>query len=173
MMELENPMRRIKISKVVLNIGVGKSGEPLEKAAKVLERLTGQKPSFRKAKRTIRDFGIHRKEPIGVMVTVRGEKAKELLRKLLKAREDRLPSSSFDEFGNVNFGIKEHIDIPGMKYDPDIGIFGMNVCVSLERPGYRVMRRRRMRSKVGRKHRIGREEAIEFFKREFGVEVVG
>ena len=172
-MELENPMRRIKISKVVLNIGVGKSGEPLEKAAKVLEQLTGQKPSFRKAKRTIRDFGIHRKEPIGVMVTVRGEKAKELLRKLLKAREDRLPSSSFDEFGNVNFGIKEHIDIPGMKYDPDIGIFGMNVCVSLERPGYRVMRRRRMRSKVGRKHRIGREEAIEFFKREFGVEVVG
>ncbi len=172
-MELENPMRRIKISKVVLNIGVGKSGEPLEKAAKVLEQLTGQKPSFRKAKRTIRDFGIHRKEPIGVMVTVRGEKARELLRKLLKAREDRLPSSSFDEFGNVNFGIKEHIDIPGMKYDPDIGIFGMNVCVSLERPGYRVMRRRRMRSKVGRKHRIGREEAIEFFKREFGVEVVG
>ena len=173
MMELENPMRRIKISKVVLNIGVGKSGEPLEKAAKVLEQLTGQKPSFRKAKRTIRDFGIHRKEPIGVMVTVRGEKAGELLRKLLKAREDRLPSSSFDEFGNVNFGIKEHIDIPGMKYDPDIGIFGMNVCVSLERPGYRVMRRRRMRSKVGRKHRVGREEAIEFFKREFGVEVVG
>jgi len=172
-MELENPMRRIKISKVVLNIGVGKSGEPLEKAAKVLEQLTGQKPSFRKAKRTIRDFGIHRKEPIGVMVTVRGEKAGELLRKLLKAREDRLPPSSFDEFGNVNFGIKEHIDIPGMKYDPDIGIFGMNVCVSLERPGYRVMRRRRMRSKVGRKHRIGREEAIEFFKREFGVEVVG
>ena len=172
-MELENPMRRIKISKVVLNIGVGKSGEPLEKAAKVLEQLTGQKPSFRKAKRTIRDFGIHRKEPIGVMVTVRGEKAGELLRKLLKAREDRLPSSSFDEFGNVNFGIKEHIDIPGMKYDPDIGIFGMNVCVSLERPGYRVMRRRRMRSKVGRKHRVGREEAIEFFKREFGVEVVG
>ncbi len=172
-MELENPMRRIKISKVVLNIGVGKSGEPLEKAAKVLEQLTGQKPSFRKAKRTIRDFGIHRKEPIGVMVTVRGEKARELLRKLLKAREDRLPPSSFDEFGNVNFGIKEHIDIPGMKYDPDIGIFGMNVCVSLERPGYRVMRRRRMRSKVGRKHRIGREEAIEFFKREFGVEVVG
>ena len=172
-MELENPMRRVRISKVVLNIGVGESGEPLEKAAKVLELLTGQKPSFRRAKRTIRDFGIHKREPIGVVVTVRGEKAGEVLRRLLKAKEDRLPNSSFDEFGNVNFGIKEHIDIPGMKYDPDIGIFGMNVCVSLERPGYRVMRRRRMRSKVGGKHRVGREEAIEFFKREFGVEVVG
>lgn len=173
MIELEKPMRKVRISKIVLNVGVGKSGEPLEKAAKVLEYLAEQKPSFRRAKKTVRDFGIHKKEPIGVMVTVRGPKVVELLKKLLKAKEDKLPLLSFDEFGNVNFGIKEHIDIPGTKYDPDIGIFGMNVCVSLERPGYRVMRRRWMRSKVGRKHRVGRNEAIDLFKREFGVEVVG
>lgn len=167
----QNPMREIRVGKVVLNIGLGKSGEAIERGKKVLEQITGQKPCQRRAKRTIRDFGIHRGEPIGVVVTVRKEKAEQVLRKLLEARDKRLSPSCFDEWGSVSFGIKEHIEIPGIKYDPSIGILGMNVSVLLERPGYRVARRTRRRSRVGRKQRVTREEAVSFFSEKFGVVV--
>ena len=166
-----NPMKQVRISKVVLNIGVGRSGEPLERAKKVLELLTDQKPSARYAKKTIRDFGIHKGEPIAVMVTVRGNKALDLLKRLIAAKNNTIKASSFDDHGNVSFGIKEHIDIPNMKYDPEIGIFGMDVCISLERRGYRVARRKVRRSKVGAEHRVNKEDAIEFFK-SIGIEVI-
>ena len=165
-------MQRVKIGKVVINVGVGKSGDPLERAKKMLTSLVGATPSIRKARKTIRDFGIHRGEPIALTVTLRGEKATEMLRRLLAAKNMRVPERSFDENGNCSFGIKEHIDIPGTKYDPNIGIFGMDVCVQLEKPGYRVMRRRRARSRIGKKQRVNKEEAIRFFKDVLGVEVV-
>jgi len=168
----ENPMRKMRIEKVVVNIGVGKSGEPLQRASMVLEELFGQKPSVRRARKTIRDFGVRKGEPIGVVVTLRGERAVEALKKLLQAKGNTLPASSFDENGSVSFGIKEHIDIPGVKYKPELGIFGMDVSVFITRPGYRVMYRRRAPSKVGRKHRVKKEEAIEFMRSNFGVEVV-
>lgn len=170
--EEKNPMRRVKIEKVVINIAVGESGEKLEKAVKVLESLTGQKPSRRKAKRTIREFGIRKGENIACIVTLRGEKAKEFLRRALIAIGNRIKARSFDSHGNISFGIKEHIDIPGTKYDPNIGIFGMDVCVSFERPGYRVKRRRIKKSKIGKRHRVTAIEAMEYMKREFGVEIV-
>lgn len=168
---IENPMREIRIGKVVINIAVGKSGERLEKAAKLLQQITGQKPSERKAKKTIKGFGIHKGEPIAVVVTLRKKKALEVLKLLLQAKGNIINASSFDNMGNVSFGIKEHIDIPGMKYDPEIGIFGMDVCTQLERPGYRVSRRKRARTKVGKKHLVTKEEAIAFFKNVLGVEV--
>ncbi|MEM2563974.1 MAG: 50S ribosomal protein L5, partial [Candidatus Bathyarchaeia archaeon] len=167
----ENPMLKPRIEKVVVNCCVGKSGEPLEKAMKLLEELTGQKPCFRRAKKTIRDFGIRRKEPIACLVTLRGEKAVEFLKRVLEAVDNRIPVSSFDNFGNFAFGISEHIDIPGTKYSPELGIIGMDICVSLCRPGYRVKYRRRARSKVGAKHRVTAEEAMAFMKEEFGVEL--
>jgi len=168
----ENPMLKPRIGKVVINASVGKSGEPLENAAKILENLTGQKPSRRKAKKTIRDFGIRRGEPISCVVTLRGRKAEEFLRKAFYAVENKISEKSFDEFGNFSFGIREHIELPGTKYDPDLGIIGMDVCVSMERPGYRVKRRRRARSKVGSSHLLTREESILFIKDKFGVEIV-
>ncbi len=168
----KNPMLKPKIAKVTVNIGVGESGERLRKAMKVLEMLTGQKPIPRRAKRTIKEFGIHRGENIAVMVTLRGQKAIEFLRKALEAVGWRLKASSFDSFGNFAFGIKEHISIPGVKYDPEIGIFGMDVCVTIERPGFRVMRRKRARSSVPLRHRVRREEAMEFMIKEFGVTIV-
>lgn len=167
-----NPTQQVRLGKVTLNIAVGKSGEALEKATKVLETLTGQKPSSRNAKRTIRDFGIHKGEPIAVVVTLRKAKAIEMLKRLLQAKGNSIKASSFDEYGNVSFGIKEHIDIPGMKYDPEIGIFGMDVCVSLEKPGMRVSRRRRGSSKVPSKQRVSKEEAQQFFRKVLGAEVV-
>ncbi len=169
----ENPMRRIKVGKVVVNMAVGASGERLMKAAQVLEKLTGQKPSFRKAKKTIKDFGIRKGENIACMVTLRGEKALDFLKRALAAVDFKLKRSSFDPFGNFAFGVREHISLPGVKYDPMLGIFGFDVCVSLERPGYRVERRRRRRSKVGKEHRVTREEAWEFVERELGVTLIG
>jgi len=167
----ENPMLKPRIEKVVINCSVGRSGEPLEKAMKILEELTGQKPCIRKAKKTIRDFGIRRKEPIACVVTLRGEKAKAFLSRALQAVDNRISKSSFDKYGNFTFGIKEHIDIPGTKYSPELGIIGMDVSVVMERPGYRVKRRRRARSKVGSEHLLSPDEVISFIRDEFNVEI--
>src|SRR5579864_3475341 len=164
--------RGVRIAKVVLNIGVGRSGEAIERARRVIEDIVHQKASSTQAKKSIRDFGVHKGEPIGMMVTVRGKNAPDVLKLLLQGRENRLPTTSFDDFGNCSFGIKEHIEIPGVRYSPDIGIFGMNVSAVLERPGFRVARRNRSPTKVGKKHRVARDESIEYFKQNFGVEIV-
>lgn len=165
------PMRKISISKVVVNIGVGRSGEAVERARKVLTQITGQKPSERKARESIRDFGIHRGEPIGLVVTIRGEATKELITRLLAARDKKMNESSFDSRGSVSFGVKEHIEIPGIRYDPEIGIWGMNVSVLLERPGHRTSRRLRKPAHVGKDHVVTKDEAMEFFRNEFGVAI--
>jgi large subunit ribosomal protein L5 len=169
--QLPNPMRKIRVGKVVINIGVGRSGEPLEKARHALEELTNRQPSVRGAKKSVRDFNIHKGEPISAMVTLRRDPAYEFLRRVIAANRNILKSSSFDNYGNISIGIREHIDIPGTKYNPEIGIFGMDVCVSLTRPGYRVAKKRD-RHPIGKDHRIGKEEAIRFFKEEFGAEVL-
>jgi large subunit ribosomal protein L5 len=165
-----NSMRRISISKVVINIGVGKSGEPIEKAKHALQELTGQRPSVRGARETVRDFGIHKGEPIGAMVTLRRQQAVEFLKRVITAKNNVLKFSSFDNYGNISVGIHEHIDIPGTKYNPEIGIFGMDVSLSLTRPGYRIAKKRYSR-KIGKAHRITKDEAIKYFQQQFGVEV--
>ena len=167
----DHPMRRIFIEKVVVNIGVGASGERLEKAAALLKELTGAEPSRRRAKRSIKDFGIRKGEPIGVAVTLRRDRAVEFLMKALQAVNNRVKRSSFDDRGNVCFGIKEHITIPGVKYDPAVGIWGMDVCVKLAKPGLRVQLRRRRRSRVGKPQLVTKEEAVEFFTKVLGVQV--
>ena len=165
----ESAMKAIRVGKVVINIGLGKSGEAIERGKAVLEQITGQKPSQTKAKKSIREFGVHKGEPIGVVVTVRGGGTKELIAKLLKARENKIAESSFDPRGSVSFGIKEHIEIPGTRYDPAIGILGMNVSIVLERPGYNVTRRARRTSRIGKAHQISKEDSMQYFKDNFGV----
>ena len=167
----ENPMSKPRIEKVTVNMSVGKSGEPLEKAARVLEQLTGQKPCKRKAKKTIRDFGIRKGEPMACIVTLRKGRAREFLKKALHAVDNRVSKQSFDGLGNFSFGIKEHIEIPGTKYVPELGIHGMDVSVTLSRPGHRVKRRHRAKSSVGARHLLSSEEAVLFVKEEFGVEI--
>jgi large subunit ribosomal protein L5 len=167
----EKGMKSIRVGKVVLNIGVGKSGEAIERAKKVLEQVTGQQPSQTRAKKSIRDFGVHEGEPIGVVTTLRGALTTDLINRLLAAREKKLAQSCFDPRGSVSFGIKEHIEIPGIRYDPAIGILGMNVSVVLERPGYRVSRRARRAGRIGRGHIVTKEAAIDYFKSQFGAAV--
>ena len=166
----EHPMRRVELDKIVINIGVGESGEKLKNAERILEQITGQKPVETRAKRTIQPFGIKKGEPIGCKVTLRKEKAYEFLRKVFKI-QNRLYESQFDAFGNLSFGIEEHTDL-GVPYDPAVGIFGMDVSVSLKRPGFRIKERRIQRRKIPKKQRITKEEGINFFIREFGVNVI-
>lgn len=164
-------MLKPKIDKVVVNMSIGKSGEPLEKASRVLKELTGQAPSKRKAKKSVREFGTRRGEPIACIVTLRKQEAVEFLKKVLPVIDNKVPRSHFDKHGNFSFGIKEHIEIRGVKYDPDVGIFGMDVCVSLTRPGYRVRKRRKQKTAIGTRHILTPEEAVVFAKDKLGVEI--
>jgi large subunit ribosomal protein L5 len=166
-----NPMLNPIIEKVTVNMSVGQSGRPLEQAERILKQLTNQKPSRRKAKKTVREFGIRKGENIACLVTLRGETAEEFLRKAFYAVENKLSKYSFDRQGNFSFGIKEHINIPGTKYSPELGIHGMDVSVSLGRPGYRVKRRHRAKSRIGKEHLLTAKEAILFIKDEFDVEI--
>jgi large subunit ribosomal protein L5 len=168
----EQPMLKPRIEKVVVNLNVGKSGEPLEKAFKVLKEIAGQTPVKKNAKTSIRDFGIRKGEPIACVVTLRRQPAIAFLKKVLPVVDNKVSKSSFDERGNFAFGLKEHIEIPGVKYDPDVGIFGMDICVTINRPGDRVHDRRKRKARVGKKHLLTPEESILFTKQTLGVEIV-
>ena len=170
--QTQNLMKKISLAKVVLNMGVGKSGEPIEIGKKALEQITGKKPNARNAKKSQRDWGVRKGEPIGVAVTVRGDDATKLLKRLLAAKDNQIMERSVDNEGNLSFGLKEYIDIPEIKYDPKIGILGLEVSVSLTRPGFNIKLRSRRKTKVGKNHRITKNETIKFLTEEFGVQIV-
>ena len=170
--QTQNLMKKISLAKVVLNMGVGKSGEPIETGKKALEQITGKKPNPRNAKKAQRDWGVRKGEPIGIAVTVRDNDATELLKRLLIVKDNQIKEKAFDNEGNLSFGIKEHIDIPEIKYDPKIGILGLEVSISLSRPGFNIKLRSGRKTKVGKNHRITKNDAIKFLTEEFGVEVV-
>lgn len=160
-----------RVEKVVLNCAVGEGGAKLEKAMKIIESIVNQKPEVRKAKKTIRGFGIHRGEPIALRVTLRKQAAEQFLPKALAAVNNKIKLSSIDKDGNFSFGIKEHLDIPGTRYNPELGIVGMDITVHMSKPGYRVVKRRIRPAKVGRRQRVSVTETVEFLK-SIGVEVV-
>jgi len=160
-------MRKIAIEKLVVNICVGESGDKLTKAARVLKELSDQEPVYSVARLTVRTFGIRRNEKIATHVTIRGEKAEEILNKGLQVHEYELKDRNFSTTGNFGFGIQEHIDL-GLKYDPSVGIYGMDFFVVLARPGYRVARRKHCRSRVGVQQRITKDQAKKWFITKFG-----
>lgn len=168
MSELKNPMKEVRVEKVVLNIGIGESGNKLERAKNLLEKLTDNQAVVTQSK-SRNTFGTSEGRDIGVMVTLRGSDAKKFLERAFEVKDNKIKSRSVHSNG-FSFGIGEHIDLPGIKYEPDIGIFGMDVVVSLKRPGYRV-KKRKISKGLGDDHKIGKEEAEDFIKDEFNVDV--
>ncbi len=167
----ESPMKKISLEKVVLNMGLGKSGDAITIAGNALTQISGKKPSTRNAKAAYRDWGVRKGEPIGVAVTSRGEYASALLKRLLEAKGNTINGKAFDNFGNFSFGINEHIDIPGVKYDPQIGILGLGISVTLARPGYGIRTRSKHKARVGKSHIIKNQEAKDYLAKEFGVTI--
>ncbi len=166
----ENKMREIRIEKITLNIGTGKNPEKLDKALILLERITGAKPIKTITNKRIPSWNIRPGLPVGCMVTLRKSKAVETLKRLFEAVDNKLLKKQISA-GTFSFGIKEYIDIPGMKYDPNIKVMGLEVSVTLERPGFRIKHRRIKPRKIGKKHLITKEETIEFIEKKFGVKV--
>ncbi len=164
-------MRDIKIEKVTLNIGTGEPGDKLEKALKLLKNLSGETPVKTVTKKRIPTWKIRPGLQIGCKVTLRGEKGQKMLKRLLQAKGNKLRKENFDNNGNFAFGIKEYLDIPEAKYDADIGIIGLEVAVTLQRPGFRIKKRMVKPRKIPKKHRITKQEAIEFMQRQYGIEV--
>ena len=168
----KNAMREPRIEKIVVNIGVGEAGDKLAKAEKVLQMVTKQKPVRTISKTTNKDLGVRWGMPLGVKVTIRKKAAEEFLKAALWVRENRVTSYSFDPEGNFSFGITDHTDFPGQKYNPEIGIFGMDVCVVVRRAGQRVARRAHASCRIPHHHRLTRAEVIDHLKQKYGVEVM-
>ena len=166
-----NPMRNIKIEKLTLNIGVGKNPQLLDKAMSLLKSLSNAKPVKTYTQKRIAGWGLRPGLPIGCKVTLRGIDASELLKRLLQSKDNELTKKQFDDYGNIAFGIPEYINIPGIDYNPDIGIIGLEACVTLERPGFRIKKRKNEKKKIPKKHGIKKEDAMDFMKNEFKIKV--
>ena len=166
-----NPMREVFVDKVVVHMGVGESGDKLTKAVDIMKKITGNNPVKSVAKKTNPAFGIRKGAPISCKVTLRGKTAGDFLDTALAIVERKVSTGQFDKSGNFSFGIEEHTDFPGMSYDPQIGIFGMDVNVVLERKGIRITRRRAEQKKLPAKQRVNKQDAIAFLKQEYQVEV--
>lgn len=168
----KNPMKKPFLEKIVLNIGVGTGGEELEKAVTVLEQITGRTPVKTLSKVNVKEFNLRIGRPIGCMITIRGKEAERLLKRLLIVNNNKILRKSFDNYGNFAFGIDEHIKIPQTEYEASIGLWGLDVCGKIARPGMRVKYRRKARSKIPKHHYISRAEAYYFLKQNFGVGIV-
>lgn len=166
-----NIMKQIKLEKVTLNIGTGGPGEKLDKALKLLKKLTNKKPVATTTKKRIPTWGLRPGLQIGCKVTVRGKEAEDLSKRLLAAKSNKLSPSNFDNTGNVSFGIPEYLDITGAEYDSGIGIIGLEAAITLIRPGFRIKFRKFKKKKISVSHRITKEEAIDFMKNKFSIEI--
>jgi len=167
-----NKMREVFIEKIVVNIGVGEAGDKLQRAEKVLKLLCDQAPTRTLSRTTNRDFGVRKLMPIGCKVTLRRDDAVKFLKEAFWVKENRIAGYSFDREGNFSFGIPDYTSFPDQKYDPDIGIFGMDICVTMARPGKRVGRRKRARARVPTRHRIYPDLTKDYIRVNFDVEVV-
>lgn len=171
MLFMSNHMRDIRIDKVTLNIGCGDDKMKIEKAKKLLEMLTEKKAVITRSKRRS-TFGMAKDKPIGVKVTLRKKQAEEFLSKSIDAVEKKIRMGQIDRDGNLNIGVKEYIELPGVKYSHEVGMFGLGVAVSLERPGFRIKHRRIQQRIIPKKHKLDREEVADWLSQRFGVKVV-
>lgn len=161
-------MREIRIEKIVLNIGG--TAEKLEKGVKLLKLITGKKPAKMKSRKRIPTWGVRPKLEVGTVVTLRRE-YEELLKRLLVAVDNTLRKKQVSE-NNFSFGIKEYIEIPGIEYQRDIGVMGLDVTIVFKRAGKRIGIKKIKRGKIPKRQRIGKEEIIKFMNEKFNTEFI-
>lgn len=167
-----NKMQEIRIEKLTLNVGAGKDQGKLDKGLKLIKHIAGRDGVKTITQKRIPGWGLRPGLPIGCKLTLRDkEQVKELLKKILESKDNTLKPTQIDNEGNLSIGVHEYIDIPGIEYNPDIGILGFEVCVTLQRAGFRIKRRKLQKKKVPKKHRVTKEEAITFMEKEFNVKV--
>ena len=135
--EYKNPMQVPKLDKVVINIGLGEAKDNhklLDAAIKDLETISGQKAVVCKAKKSVANFKLREGMPIGVKVTLRGEKMYEFIDRLFNVALPRvrdfhgINGNSFDGRGNYSFGIKEQLIFPEIEYDKIDAVRGMDIA---------------------------------------------
>jgi len=160
---MENVMRKIKIEKVVLNVGGTADG--LDKGFRLIKFLTKKQPAKIKSTKRIPTWGVRPGLEVGAVVTLRKD-FNDFLKKLLISIDNTLKIKQISE-NNFSFGIKEYIEIPGVEYQRDIGIIGLDVTVVFKRSGRRVGQRKIKRGKVSKKQTITKEEIIKFMEENF------
>ena len=164
----ENKSREIKIEKVVLSMGG--TGDALDKGVKLLKLITGRTPSKMRSRKRIPTLGVRPKLEVGAVVTIRKD-VHETLKRMLSAVDNKLRKRQIS-VNNFSFGIKEYIEIPGVEYQREIGIIGLDVTVVFKRHGRRVGIRKIKRGKVPARQRIMPEEIIKFMEEKFNVEFI-
>lgn len=160
----------ITVSKVTLNVGAGRNERKLEKGMQLIKQLTGVDALKTLTQKRIPTWGLRPGLPVGCKLTLRKKAAHEMLARLIYARDNKLPESCFDAKGNFAFGVKEYIDIKDATYNPDIGMMGLEVAVTLEKPGYRVKKRKIKPGAIGKKHALTKEQAMAYIAETYKVE---
>ena len=168
-MKTENASRKIRIEKVVLS--VGGTAEELEKGFKLLQLVTNRTPAKMKSSKRIPSFGVRPGLQVGAVVTIRKD-TKDTVKRLLTAIENRLRKKQISE-NNFSFGIKEYIEIPGMEYQRDLGVRGLDVTIVFKRMGRRVKLRKMKSGKIPLRQKVTREEIIKFMEDNFQTEFIG
>jgi len=165
-----NKMREMEIEKVTLNFGAGKDADLLEKGIALIKMIAGKQPVKTFTTKRIPEWGVRPGLPLGCKITLRGKEAELVLQRLLKAKAHVLNKRSFSP-GNFAFGIPEYIDMPDVKYNPDLGILGFEVAVTLKRPGFRIKYRKKQKRKIKPRHAISTDETIKFAQEKLNIKL--
>ena len=169
--EKTNLHTQVLIEKVTLNIGAGKDQKVLEKGVKMITNLVGKEPVKTITQKRIQGWGLRPGLPIGCKLTLRNEEAEQLIPRLLYAKDNKLSPKYFDNSGNISFGIPEYVDIKDAKYDPEIGMMGLQATITLKKAGYRIKNRKIRPAKVPQKHKVSQTEAMNFIKSKFNIKI--
>lgn len=163
-----NPMREVKLEKVILNIGGVE--DKLDRGVILLETISGKKAIKVKATKRIPGWNVKPGLEVGVKVTLRGKDALEMVKKLLPAIDNVLKEKQIQD-NCFSFGIHEYIEIPGVEYIREVGIMGFEVTVVFSRAGKSIEKKKIKRGKL-RRSVVSREEIENYVVDKFGTEIL-
>ncbi len=164
MVDKKNPMEQIYLDKVTVNICVGNNKDGMDKAEKLLKKLTKKKPVKNTAKKRLAQWQIRPGLPIGFKVTLRGKEAQTFLEWMLESKQRKLKESSIDRDGNFSLGFHEYLELNGMKYDAEVGIMGFEVMATFAKPGFRIKRRFLNSKRIPKRHKVTKDETLSYLK---------